>query len=75
MRVGWVLETSPSNYSYWWRCEVEQWLIFGWFWGWETSDTQLARWKLGKNTHPNHGGRHHPTAAMVPSPRHRSIKQ
>jgi hypothetical protein len=31
--------------------------------------------KLGKNTHPNHGGRHYPMAATVPSPRHRRIQQ
>jgi hypothetical protein len=36
---------------------------------------QLVRQKLGKNTHPNHGGRHCPMAAMVPSPRHRRIQQ
>jgi hypothetical protein len=48
---------------------------FGWFWSWERSDTQLARQKLGKNTHPNHGGHHCPMAAMVPSPWHRRIQQ
>ncbi len=47
-----------------------QWLIFGWFGGWETLDTQFARQKLGKKAHPNHGSRHGPTAAMVPSLRH-----
>jgi hypothetical protein len=36
---------------------------------------QLARQKLGKKTHPNHGNRHRPMAAMVPSPRHHSIQQ
>jgi hypothetical protein len=36
---------------------------------------QLARQKLVKNTHPNHGGRHRLTAAMVPSPQHRRIQQ
>ena len=35
----------------------------------------LARWKLGNNTHPNHGGRHCPMAAMVPSPWHHPIQQ
>jgi hypothetical protein len=54
---------------------VGQWLVFGWFWSWGTSDTQLARQKLGKNTHPNHGGRHCPMAAMVPSTRHCCIQQ
>jgi hypothetical protein len=54
---------------------VGQWLVFGWFWGWGTSDTQLARQKLGKKTHPNHGGCHRPTAAMVPSSRHHHIQQ
>jgi hypothetical protein len=38
-------------------------------------DTQLARQKLGKNTHPNHGGHHCPIAAMVPSSRQRRIQQ
>ncbi len=52
-----------------------QWLGHGWFWGWGTLDMQLARWELGKKTHPNHGGRYCPTAAMVPSPRHRHIQQ
>ncbi len=52
-----------------------QWLVFGWFWGWGTSDTQLAWGKLGKKTHPNHGGHRRPTAAMLPSLRHRHIKQ
>jgi hypothetical protein len=54
---------------------VGQWLGFGWFWSWGTSDLQLARWKLGKKTHPDHGGRHCPMAAMAPSPQHRRIQQ
>ncbi len=57
------------------RYEVGQWLGFGWFWSWGTSDMQLARRKLGKKTHPNHGGSHCPIAAMVPYPRHRRIQQ
>jgi hypothetical protein len=36
---------------------------------------QLARQKLGKKTHPNHGSRHCHTAAMVPFPRHQHIQQ
>jgi hypothetical protein len=36
---------------------------------------QLARQKLGKNTHPNHGGCHCLMAAMVPSPRHHPVQQ
>ncbi len=52
-----------------------QWLVFGWFWSWGTLDMQLARQKLGKNTHPIHGGRHCPMAAMAPSPRHRRVQQ
>ncbi len=36
---------------------------------------QLARRKLGKNTHPIHGGRHCSMAAMAPSPQHRRIQQ
>jgi hypothetical protein len=43
-------------------------VVFWWFWGCGTSDTQLARRKLAKKTHPNHGGRRRPTAAMVPPP-------
>ncbi len=74
MRTGWVLETSPSDH-YKWRYEVGQWLVFGWFWSWGTLDMRLARWKLGKNTHPNHGGCHCSMAAMVPSPWHRLIQQ
>jgi hypothetical protein len=74
MRTGWVLETSPSDH-YWWRYEVGQWLVFRWFWSLGTSDTQLARRKLGKNTHPNHGGRLCPMTTMVPSPRHHRIQQ
>jgi hypothetical protein len=54
---------------------VGQWLGFGWFGGWGTSDTQLARQKLAKKTHPNHGGRYCPMAAMVPSSWHRHIQQ
>ncbi len=49
--LGWVLETSPSNH-YWWRYDVGQWLVFGWFWGWGTSDTQIARQKLAKKITP-----------------------
>jgi hypothetical protein len=39
------------------------------------SDTQLARWKQGKKNQPNHGGRHCPMVAIVPSPRHCRIQQ
>ncbi len=46
MQTGLVLETSPSDH-YWRRYEVGQWLVFGWFWGWGTWDTRLAREKLG----------------------------
>ena len=48
--TGWVLETSPSDH-YWWRYVVGQWLVFGWFWGYEAPDTWLVRRKLGKNKH------------------------
>ncbi len=65
---------SPSNH-YWWRYEVGQWLVFGWFGGWGTLDTQLARRKLGKKKHPNHGCRHCPMATMVPSSQHRHVQQ
>ncbi len=71
MCTWWVLETSPSNH-YWQRYEVRQWLIFGWFGG---SDMWLARWKLGKKTHPNRGCHHCLMAAMVPSPGHCRMQQ
>jgi hypothetical protein len=74
MRTGWVFETSPSNH-YLLRYEVGQWLVFGWFGGWGTSDKRLARQKLSKKTHPNHGGCHRPTATMVPSFRHHHVQQ
>ncbi len=77
MRTGWLLETSPSDH-YWWRYEVGQWLFFGWFWGWGTSDTRLARWKLGKKHTPQswrpplpYG--HHGT--LPPAPSHIAISQ
>jgi hypothetical protein len=35
---------------------------------------QLARRKLAKKTHPNHGGRRRPTTAIVPHSRHRRIQ-
>ncbi len=38
-------------------------------------DAQLARRKLGKKKHPDHGGRQRPTAAMVNQPRRRVIRQ
>jgi hypothetical protein len=41
MRTGWLLETSPSDH-FWRRYEVGQWLVFGWFWGWGTSDMWFA---------------------------------
>jgi hypothetical protein len=54
---------------------VGHWLVLGWFWGWGTSDTQLARQKIGRKTHLNQGDHHRPTAAMVPSPQHRLMQQ
>jgi len=39
---------------------------FSWFLGWQTSDTRLARRKLGKKIYTNHGGYRHPMAAMAP---------
>jgi hypothetical protein len=50
------------------------WFLGG-FWSWGTLDMQLARQNLGKNTHPNYGGRHCLMAAMVPSLQHRCIQQ
>jgi hypothetical protein len=38
-------------------------------------DAQLARRKLGKKIHPDHGGRQRPTAAVVNLPRRRVIRQ
>ncbi len=36
---------------------------------------QLARWKLCKKIHPDHGGHRHPTAAMPPHSRRRGKQQ
>ncbi len=76
MGTGWVLESSPSDH-YWWRYEVRQWLIFGWFGGWGTSDMWLARWKLGKKYTPTWRlpspyGRH---GALLPTPPHTIFSQ
>jgi len=65
---------SPSDH-YWRRYLVGQWLVFGWFWGCGTADSRLARRKLAKKSHPNHGGRRRPTAAMVPPSRRRRTQQ
>jgi hypothetical protein len=65
---GWVLQTSHSA-KYLWRYLVGQWLGFCCFLGWQTSDTRLARRKLGKKIHPDHGGRSCPMAAMAPRSR------
>ena len=51
MRTGWELQMSPSDH-YWRRYLVGQWLVFGWFGGCGTSDTRLARRKLGKKNTP-----------------------
>jgi hypothetical protein len=53
-----------------WDSVVDFWVL-----GLGDSDTWLAREKLGKNTHPNHGSHHRPMAAMVPFPQHRHIQQ
>ena len=50
------------------RSDSGFWVVFGWFRGCGTSDTRLPRRKLGKKTHPNHGGCRCPTVAMVPPP-------
>ena len=50
-------------------------MVLCWFLSGRTPDTQLARCKLVKKTHPNHGGRRRPTAAMVPRPRRRRTQQ
>jgi len=63
-----VLQTSHSA-KYWWRCLVGQWLGICWFLGWQTSDMRLARRKLGKKIHPDHGGRRRPMATMAPRSR------
>jgi hypothetical protein len=36
---------------------------------------QLARWKLGKKIHHDHGGRRHPTATMAPHSQRRGKQQ
>ena len=69
-----LLKMSPSNH-YWWRYVIGRWLVFGWFWGCDAPDTWLVRWKLGKKTHPNHGGHCCPMATMVPHSRRRNIPQ
>ncbi len=76
MRRGLVLQTSHSA-KYWWRYLVGQWLGFCccWFLGWKTSDTRLARRKLGKIIHPDHGGRSRPMAVMAPRSRCWGIKK
>jgi len=77
MRTGWQLEMSPSDH-YWRRYEVGRWLVLGWFWGWGTSDIQLARRKLGKKHTPQSWrppspyGRH---GALPPAPPHTTISQ
>ena len=38
-------------------------------------DVQLAKRKLGKKIHPDHGSRQRPPAAMVTPPRHQVIRQ
>jgi hypothetical protein len=77
MRTGWLLDVSPSDH-YWWRYEVGQWFVFGWFWGWGTLDMQLARRKWGKkNTSqswrpPSPYGRH---GTLLPEPPHKATSQ
>jgi hypothetical protein len=39
------------------------------------TEAQLTRRKLGKKIHPDHGGRHRPTAAMTTPPRRRVVRQ
>jgi hypothetical protein len=55
----------------WGETVVGFWVVLGL----GTSNMRLARRKLGKKTHPNHGGRHRPTAAMVPSSQYPHIQQ
>ena len=76
--TGWVLQTSHSA-KYLWRYMVGQWLGFCWFWGWQTSDTRLARQKLGKKYTPTMAaavvlshGRH---GTPVPTLRQNKISQ
>jgi len=56
------------------------WSDSGWFLGGFVVVGHLTRdllggSYLGKKTHPNHGGRRRPTAAMVPHSRRRDIRQ
>jgi hypothetical protein len=51
-------------------------LIYGWFWGWKTSDMQSAGQKLGKKNIPQSWGLplpygHH--GALPPEPPHTTI--
>ncbi len=52
-----------------------EWLVIGLVFELAGIDAQLARRKLGKKIHPDHGGRQRPTAAMVTPPRRRVIRQ
>ncbi len=48
-RMGtWNVPIRPLLTEIW----VLQWLVFGWFWGWRTSDTRSARQNLGKKNTP-----------------------
>jgi hypothetical protein len=58
--------------------KVWQWLLFGWFWGWGTSDTQLARWKLSKKNTPQSWQPPSPYGchgALLLAPPHAAISQ
>ncbi len=71
-RMGtWNVSNQPLLMEIWGGTVVGFWVVL------ELRDIghALARQKLGKNTHPNHGGSRCPMTAMVPSPRHRHIQQ
>ncbi len=71
-RMGtWNVPIRPLLMELWGGTFVDFWVVFALGDTWHI----LARWKLGKKTHPNNGGRHCPKAAMVPSPQHGCIQQ
>ena len=51
------------------------WVVFGWFWGCGTSDTRLARRKLGKNIKPQPWRPPLPYDLHGAPPRRRRIRQ
>ncbi len=74
-RMGtWNVPIRPLLTEIW----VLKWLVFGWFWGWRTSDTQSAKQKLGKKHTPQSWRPLLPSGchgALPPAPPHTAISQ